>query len=192
MPDGIVLLDADNAIVWCNTRFQECLGREDVVGSNFYTALGSPEILGPDYCPFHTVHGSGVASDTTLRVGDNRYCHLHVAPVERSGGCRARDRHGPRRHHRGPAAAEDGRHSPGRLGVGRPDARRAAADVDRGADRVAEVEHPALHQRPAEVRRGRGPPLGPEDAAVGALAVGGHRAGGVRGGCCWPGRGRTA
>jgi two-component system, sensor histidine kinase SagS len=86
MPDGVALLDADNVIVWCNARFQKCLGREDVVGTGFYAALGSPEILGPDYSPFHSVHGSGVASDTTLRIGENRYCHLHVAPVERPGG----------------------------------------------------------------------------------------------------------
>ena len=24
------------------------------IGANFYTVLGSPEILGPDFCPFHT------------------------------------------------------------------------------------------------------------------------------------------
>ncbi len=86
MPDGVAMLDADNAIVWCNARFEEWLGRQDIVGTNFYAAIGTPEILGPDYCPFHTAHASGVSSDTTLRIGDDRYCHLHVAPVERPGG----------------------------------------------------------------------------------------------------------
>ena len=82
MPDGVVLLDENNAILWCNARFEECTGRGDLLGTNFYTAMGSPEILGPDFCPFHTAHGSGLSSSTTLRTRDNRYCRLHVAPVE--------------------------------------------------------------------------------------------------------------
>jgi PAS domain-containing protein len=54
MPDGVVLLDENNAILWCNARFEECTGHHRVLGVNFYTAMGSPEILGPDFCPFHT------------------------------------------------------------------------------------------------------------------------------------------
>ena len=86
LPDGVALLDAENAIVWCNDRFLELTGRRESLGVNFYTAMGSPEILGPDFCPFHTAHASGSPSSTTLRVRDDRYCRVHVAPVERPGG----------------------------------------------------------------------------------------------------------
>jgi two-component system, sensor histidine kinase SagS len=81
MPDGIVVLDADNTIVWGNGRLREWTKRDDVVGSNFYTVLGSPEILGPDFCPFHTALATGQPSNSTLRSSDNKYYQVHAAPV---------------------------------------------------------------------------------------------------------------
>ncbi len=81
MPDGIVVLDAENTIVWGNGRLREWTDREAVIGMNFYTVLGSPEILGPDFCPFHTALATGRASTSTLRSGDNRYFQVHAAPV---------------------------------------------------------------------------------------------------------------
>lgn len=85
MPDGIVLVDADNTIIWGNGRLKEYSGRESVVGMNFYAALNSPEILGPDFCPFHSALATGKDSSTTLRSGDNRYYHVHAAPVFEPG-----------------------------------------------------------------------------------------------------------
>jgi CheY-like chemotaxis protein/PAS domain-containing protein len=85
MPDGVVLLDADNTIIWGNGRLNEWSGREAIVGSNFYSALNSPEILGPDFCPFHTALSTGKASSSTLRSADSRYFHVHAAPVVESG-----------------------------------------------------------------------------------------------------------
>ncbi len=81
MPDGVVLLDNENQIVWSNQCLRDWCGREDVDGKNFYDVLDTPEILGPDFCPFHTAISSGVASSSTLRTGDNRYFQLHVAPI---------------------------------------------------------------------------------------------------------------
>ncbi len=81
MPDGIVLLDADNTIIWGNGRLREWTNRDAVVGENFYSVLNSPEILGPDFCPFHTALTTGKASSSTLRSGENRYFHVHAAPV---------------------------------------------------------------------------------------------------------------
>ncbi len=70
MPDGVVLLDGDNTILWGNGRLKEWSGRDKVVGLNFYTALSSPEILGPDFCPFHTALATGRPSNSTLRSSD--------------------------------------------------------------------------------------------------------------------------
>ncbi|OHB85568.1 MAG: two-component system response regulator [Planctomycetes bacterium RBG_16_64_12] len=86
MPDGVVLLDHENTILWSNGRLREWTGREDVVGANFYTVLGNPEILGPDFCPFHTALATGSASSSTLRCDDSRYFHIHVAPVREQDG----------------------------------------------------------------------------------------------------------
>ena len=81
MPDGVVLLDSDNAIVWANSRLCEWSGRDSIVGENFYSVLGSPEILGPDFCPFHTALATGKGTSSTLRGEDNRYFHVHAAPL---------------------------------------------------------------------------------------------------------------
>ncbi len=81
MPDGVALLDSDNSIVWANDRLVQWTGFDDIVDRNFYTVLGSPEILGPDFCPFHTALATGQASSSTLRADENRYFHVHAAPV---------------------------------------------------------------------------------------------------------------
>jgi PAS domain S-box-containing protein len=81
MPDGVVLLDSNNHIVWANDQMRRWAGREEITGISFYDALSQPEILGPDYCPFHTALATGTPSSSTLRVGDNRYYHVHSAPV---------------------------------------------------------------------------------------------------------------
>ncbi len=86
MPDGVVLLDRENSILWGNGRLREWSDQESVVGSNFYSVLGSPEILGPDFCPFHTALATGKASSSTLKSGDNRYYQVHAAPVRESNG----------------------------------------------------------------------------------------------------------
>lgn len=86
MPDGVALLDSDNTVLWCNERLRQWSGRDSVLGANFYSLLGSPEILGPDFCPFHTALATGSASSSTLRSNDNRYFHVHAAPLHQAGG----------------------------------------------------------------------------------------------------------
>ncbi|MBN1908596.1 MAG: response regulator [Pirellulales bacterium] len=85
MPDGVVLLDSENTILWANERVHRWSGVDPLNGANFYTALGSPEILGPDFCPFHTALATGNASSSTLRASDNRYFQVHAAPVREVG-----------------------------------------------------------------------------------------------------------
>ena len=81
MPDGVALLESDNTIVWGNGRMCVWSHRETVVGVNFYTALGSPEILGPDFCPFHTALATGQSTSSTLRSQDGQFFQVHAAPV---------------------------------------------------------------------------------------------------------------
>ena len=92
MPDGVVLLDGENTILWANRRLREWCGGEQLAGHGFYAALGSPEILGPDYCPFHTALASKQAG------------HLHaphqrrqLLPGPRRAGSRDRSAAGSRR-----------------------------------------------------------------------------------------------
>jgi CheY-like chemotaxis protein len=79
LADGIALVNADLRIIWANATFEKWCGGP-VSGRSFYEALASPEILGPDYCPFHTAL-AGKAVTTRIHCRDNRYVELHVTPV---------------------------------------------------------------------------------------------------------------
>ncbi len=92
IPDGLVLLDQDLNVLWCNSRVNElsagCRANEDpteILGCNFYTMFGTPEILGPDFCPFNTAMAAGEAAKSVLRIGEKSYFELHVKPVFRDG-----------------------------------------------------------------------------------------------------------
>ena len=81
VPDGVVLLNASLKILWSNGRLKELLGRDQtLVGLAFYDAFGAPEILGPDFCPFHTALGTGEGAKSTLRVGEKQYFEVHAKP----------------------------------------------------------------------------------------------------------------
>lgn len=86
MSDGVVLIDAENIILWSNHRFIEWCDGKEVIGQNFYRSLGGPEILGPDFCPFHTALATRRMSASTIRRDDNRYYRLHATPVVEGEG----------------------------------------------------------------------------------------------------------
>lgn len=86
MPDGLVLLDTDNIVVWANEQFRRWTNRDSVIGESFYLALGKPEILGPDFCPFQTALVMGQPSSSNLRVGDSRYFQVRAAAMTEPSG----------------------------------------------------------------------------------------------------------
>lgn len=83
MPEGVALLDADVRVLWANRRLIEWSGRDQksVTGINFYELLANPEIMGPDFCPFHTALATGEESTSTLHTDGNRYYQVHAAPI---------------------------------------------------------------------------------------------------------------
>ena len=83
MPEGVALLDADVRVLWANRRLVQWSGKSDdsLVGINFYELLSNPEIMGPDFCPFHTALATGEESNSTLHTGGNRYYQVHAAPI---------------------------------------------------------------------------------------------------------------
>jgi CheY-like chemotaxis protein len=84
LPDGVAVVGPDLRILWANHPFESwCSGPVEQRG--FYEALGSPEILGPDYSPFHTAM-AGKPVVTRLHCRDNRYLELHVTPVHENDG----------------------------------------------------------------------------------------------------------
>jgi CheY-like chemotaxis protein len=79
--DGVALVDPDLNIIWANAEFRALTGRDFVTGANFYQSLGSPDIRGPDYCPFTTATRKGEPSGTVVRRADNRYFRISVTPA---------------------------------------------------------------------------------------------------------------
>ncbi len=84
MPEGVALLDSDIRVLWANARLRQWadLPDEASVGMTFYELLGNPEIMGPDFCPFHTALATGEESSSTLFSPEsNRYYQVHAAPI---------------------------------------------------------------------------------------------------------------
>tara|TARA_R110002072_G_scaffold280077_1_gene442350 strand:- start:3233 stop:5077 length:1845 start_codon:yes stop_codon:yes gene_type:complete len=83
MPEGVALLDADLRVIWANHRLLHWAGRPSgtPLGMTFYELLHNPEIMGPDFCPFHTALATGDESSSTLHSMDNQYFQVHAAPV---------------------------------------------------------------------------------------------------------------
>lgn len=82
MPEGVALLDDHHRVLWANRRLLHWSGRESLQpGVTFYELLDNPEIMGPDFCPFHTAMATGVESSSTLHSNDNRYFQVHAAPI---------------------------------------------------------------------------------------------------------------
>jgi CheY-like chemotaxis protein/GAF domain-containing protein len=78
------VVDQNLRIVWANAAFEKwCVG--PAKGMGFYESLGSPEILGPEYCPFHSAL-AGKSIITRLHCRDNRHVELHVTPVPDPSG----------------------------------------------------------------------------------------------------------
>jgi CheY-like chemotaxis protein len=92
LPDGAALVDFDLKVRWANPTFERWCGGP-AVGRGFYEALGSPDTLGPEFCPFHTAlaglpRGGGqwtgpVLTPVTTRLTcrGNRYIDLHITPI---------------------------------------------------------------------------------------------------------------
>ena len=90
MPEGVALMDADMRVLWANDRLIEWAGKEKVpvAGRNFYELLSNPEIMGPDFCPFHTALATSEESTSTLHSDGNRYYQIHAAPIVQSNHTR--------------------------------------------------------------------------------------------------------
>ena len=58
---------------------------DSLVGKTFYEAFGTPEIIGPDFCPLHTALGSGELAKSSLRVGEKTYYEVQARPVAQDG-----------------------------------------------------------------------------------------------------------
>jgi two-component system, sensor histidine kinase SagS len=82
LQDGFALVGHRREVLWHNDRLLTLTdSAESHIGRSFYQCFGSPEILGPDFCPLNTAFGMGEAARSTLRVGDKTYYEVEATPV---------------------------------------------------------------------------------------------------------------
>src|SRR5205814_978322 len=80
--DGVAVVDPDLRLIWANPEFALLTDSSTpLIGSRFYEALGQPETLGPDPCPFTTAVASKAAASTAMKISGNRYLRVTVTPV---------------------------------------------------------------------------------------------------------------
>jgi two-component system, sensor histidine kinase SagS len=85
LAEAVAVVNPDLRVTWANRTFEKWCGGQEIKGLSFYEALGSPEILGPDYSPFHTAL-SGKPVTTRLHRRDNHYIDLYVTPINDTAG----------------------------------------------------------------------------------------------------------
>lgn len=87
IPDGAVLVDSEQSILWSNDQLRGLSGQTDaVVGRSFYEIFGETEILDSEECPFRAVQRTGTPSQSTLRLGEKQFLDVKVSPVLGSDG----------------------------------------------------------------------------------------------------------
>ncbi len=92
LADGIALVDVDLHVRWANSTFASwCPGGAS--GRNVYDALGAPELIGADYCPFqsalgarNTSQGPAPTAVARLRCQAERHLEIQITPLPESGG----------------------------------------------------------------------------------------------------------
>ncbi|MCA9193899.1 MAG: GAF domain-containing protein [Planctomycetales bacterium] len=81
LPEGVALVNAEMEVTWANKGLRSWSPLPDPTGHKFYDTLGNTQIVGPDFCPFHTALATGSSSYSTLQTDDNRYFSVHVSPL---------------------------------------------------------------------------------------------------------------
>ncbi len=81
MPDGVVLLDRKNTLLWANECVSKWAATEGVLGQNFYEVFQVSGAANSEMCPFETAFRTEQARCTTIRCDDNRYFQVHAVPI---------------------------------------------------------------------------------------------------------------
>lgn len=82
-PEGLAILDSELQVLWKNSKFENLTTPDttSLADQKFYEAFGMPEILGPDFAPFHTALATRQMAYTRLQVGHDTHLSLRVTPI---------------------------------------------------------------------------------------------------------------
>jgi CheY-like chemotaxis protein len=80
VPDGIALLDGQNTIVKSNQRLTSWFEGSNLVGLEFYEAIGKPDVVGDEPTPLSAARSKKQPCTSTLKHGD-RFFKIAVVPI---------------------------------------------------------------------------------------------------------------
>jgi CheY-like chemotaxis protein len=83
LPDGVAIVDTERRVRWANPAFENWFGG-NATGRDFYEALGSAEVIGPERCPFRAALALPTApTPVTARLNcqNGRAIDLHITPI---------------------------------------------------------------------------------------------------------------
>ena len=86
IPYGIALLDCENKFVWANQRLIGWFETQNLIGLNFYEAIGTPDILGPATSPCTMAYNTHRVCKSLLKFKENRYLEMHAVPLLKGEG----------------------------------------------------------------------------------------------------------
>ncbi|MCA8999310.1 MAG: response regulator [Planctomycetaceae bacterium] len=81
-PEGILLIDEQEEILWFNAQARQILGCEEQAHpGRLFEIWPDAQLVGPDFCPVNSVLATGKQSRTRVRVSDHTFYDLTVSEV---------------------------------------------------------------------------------------------------------------
>jgi two-component system, sensor histidine kinase SagS len=87
VPVGIAILDSHNMITRCNRRLVDWFSDRELIGLNFYEALGNPAILNPDDCILSSDENDLSRTGSMIEVDDRHFRLLIIPLLSAEGKC---------------------------------------------------------------------------------------------------------
>ncbi len=82
LPDGYVLLDANERVVWCNESLRRLAGRNGGgEGLPFFDLFDNAQLQGPDFTPINTALATNQPTHGLMQVAGSRWLDLQITPV---------------------------------------------------------------------------------------------------------------
>jgi len=87
MPDGIALLDQQGKIIRANKRLASWFENSNMVGLDFYEALGDAAVIGSESSPIRSAIGTATEFQSMLSCGERFYTLKAVPILDGVGNC---------------------------------------------------------------------------------------------------------
>ncbi len=84
MCEGIAIVDDKNQIAWANRRLVKWFSKQQLIGADFYEALGKPSVLGDSANPLASALRARAPRTATMRVSKRKHYRVTATPLGNS------------------------------------------------------------------------------------------------------------